>query len=377
MTVNSIVLAMTILISLIMVYTLLRYGLKANQVNSLFGVIYFVIAGFLLFKTTDSCTYLYWQYNVCTIYYYSVPSYLASAYIILLIMDRSFKTEEKEKRFVNKGFLGIAAYLLTFSFIPAATLVAVVAFWYLLDDFILSKNIIKTVKRNGLYVAILIFYCIALYMEFGRTFGTGYFSADGDFLNGVKVSFKVIIESFLAIHPMIQIISIAILLFFVIVWNIKRREERIFNNDKKYNGIIFYLLRTVLSMFCFFILFGAVSLGHIVRDGMPLRMDSMYVFYFLVIFIITICLVYLLENSEKARICMPLILFLMLYPTISPKYSYSESFYVDSTARQKYEIMSEIVEAAKEENLEGNVSVKAAYSLFNLWRVNGIYFVYS
>ena len=71
--INSVVLTVSIFLSVMMIYRFIRYGLKAKQIHALLGVAFFTAIGFLMFKTTNSSTYLYWQYNLCTIYYYSVP----------------------------------------------------------------------------------------------------------------------------------------------------------------------------------------------------------------------------------------------------------------------------------------------------------------
>ena len=56
--INSVVLTVSIFLSVMMIYRLIRYGLKAKQIHALLGVAFFTAIGFLMFKTTNSSTYL-------------------------------------------------------------------------------------------------------------------------------------------------------------------------------------------------------------------------------------------------------------------------------------------------------------------------------
>lgn len=356
--INSIVLTVSIFCSVVMIYRLIRYGLKAKQIHALLGITLFIAIGFLMFKTTDSSIYLYWQYNMCTLYYYSVPSYCASAYIIALIMKESLGESEQEVGLLKQGFLLAVAYLLIFSFVPAATMVAATAFWYLFDQLIKKKGVVQTIKINWFYAVILVLYCIMLYAEFGRTFGSGYLSNDGNLLGGMIVSSQIILGSFLDIHPLVKVLCIVFLGLAGIVWRSKKSLAEITDTDRKYGKLLFVVSKILLIVFLYFVLFGAISPSHINSGNM--RMDSMYVFYFLVNLLVVVCAVYLVENSKSTVVWMPMVLCIMAYPTVSPKYSYGESIYTDSTAKQRYEIMTSIVEEAQRLDIEeGQISIRA------------------
>lgn len=353
---NSLILSVSILISVIMIYRLLRGGLKAKHTHALLGVIFFVSIGFLMFHVVDSSTYLYWQYNSCTVYYYSVPSYIASAYIILLIVNESLNEIDKQSP-IKYGLILAAAYILIFSFVPAATMVVATAFWYLIDKLIKTKSIVQTVKNSGLYVATLVFYCIVLYAEFGRTFGTGYLKSNGNMFDALKLSFKTIIGSFLQMHPIMQVICVIVVALALITVLSKRAAKEITDYDLRYGKLLIVISRVLLIVFMYFVLFGAISFSHINCGFM--RIDSLYVFYFLVILLIAVCAVYVLENSKNMVIVMPLLIGIMLYPIITPKNTYSGSIYTDSSAKQRYEIMSAIVKEAQRQDEEGLINVKA------------------
>ena len=272
-------------------------------------------------------------------------------------MKESLGESEQEVGLLKQGFLLAAAYLLIFSFVPAATMVAATAFWYLLDQLIKKKSVVQTIKNNGFYAVILVLYCIVLYAEFGRTFGTGYLSNDGNLLEGIILSSQIILGSFLDMHPIVKVLSIAILVLAAIVWRSKKLSAEITDADRKYGKLLFVICRILLIVFLYFVLFGAISLSHINSGFM--RMDSMYVFYFLVILLVVVCAVYLFENSKSTVVWMPMVLCIMMYPIISPKYSYGDSIYTDSTPKQRYEIMSSIVEEAQRQDVEGHISIKA------------------
>jgi len=347
-------LAMSITISVYFIYIFL-FRQNNNVCQSILVTIFYLVSGFILFKNTDPSTFLFWQYNYCTVFYYSIPSYLASAFA-LYIIDKHL-SETKFIFDINSGVCMVVLYFLMFSFVPAALLVAAASFFIVLDSVIKWKKLKDVISNCWFHFIALLMFAIKLFFEFFSEFTSGYFSQPTDVVTRLKDSFLFVISSFLKMNKLFLSVSVCIILFSLIVRFYKSFNKNFDDFDKRWKRLIFLLLGTFLLVAVYFILFGVISMSHLHREGLVVRMDTMYVFYFLVIIIVTECLMYVLSSLKKISVIMPLVIVIMAITMISPANHYSDSIYNDTATMQRYELMTEIVAAAQNVDSHGGTQL--------------------
>lgn len=342
--VNAFVLALTITISLIGVYYLINRVTKGNLGVILLGLGLYLLFAFVFLKTREGSAYLYWQYNLCTIYYYSVPSYLAGTLGIYIIIREVYRNEPWGLN-LKTGLLVSAWYVLNFSFLPAALLLAAISVMLLLIRFIEERDLKSLFKKDWFYWMVLVGSAAKVFFEMKKNFGNGYLKMEGNLLQKIKNSFLCLMTIFSEMNPLFCLVAA----FFVLVaiWiRIKRGTE-----NKEFDKIFVVLIGAFVLIFIFFVLFGAISLGHLYRE-IP-RLDTLYVFYFLMILIATLSAVYVLNSSKRIIAAVPMLMVFMLFAAVSPRNSYSDSYYTDSTPAQRIEIMQKVVKEAQRRDVSG------------------------
>lgn len=327
------------------------------------ATIVFVVSGFIIFKNTYPSTYLFWQFNYCTIYYYSIPSYLASAFALYLISkyikDDFFGFD------IKTGCLLILLYFLMFSFLPAGLLVAVISFSIVLMFFIKNKSLKHLLRRCWFHIVALILFGLKVFFELFSEFSSGYFSQPTDVLPRLKSSFEFIFLTFFNMNKLFILFALSVLILTFAVCFKKEKNNDADNKKTMWKKTFLILLISILLVFCYFTFFGVISFDHLHKGNLPVRMDSMYVFYFLIIMLVVSCFVYVLSYIKQAVIVMPLIVAIMTVTMISPANHYSDSFYTDTTPTQRYTIMSKIVEEIKLKDAQGANNVVVHMPQYN------------
>lgn len=331
-------------------------SLFTNHDSAFWGTVFFLACSFAFFKIQDSSVYLYWTFNFCAIFYYIVPGCFSSAFALYLIsldinnicLDFNLKT----------GILLVILYFLMFSFFPAALLIAVVSFCILVFNCMQIKNIKSIIKKDWFYIVALLLFFIKFSFEFSRTFGSGYLRSPADFFVWLRSSFSFLQSTFISMNKIFLLVSLLIVCYAIYnYWSVsinKVSKEKICKN---------YMY--VLKIFCisfvlcglYFVLFGAVSLGHLSAFGVvTCRTDTLYVLYFLFLMLVTICLAFVLRRNYKLFTVVPVIVFILSSIAVNTAYSYSDSVYFDSTPQQRIEAVKKIVEEAKLKDLLGEKS---------------------
>lgn len=343
-TVNAFVLALTITISLIGVYYLFNRIAKGSLNIVMLGLGLYLLFAFLFLKTREGSAYLYWQFNLCTTYFYSVPSYLAGMFGIYIIIREVYK-DEPWKLDLKTGLLIGAWYALNFSFLPAALLLAAISVMALLIRYIEQRNLKNLFINGWFFWMILVGSVVKVYFEIGKTFGSGYLKMEGSLLQKIKDSFLCLLKIFSEMNPLFCIA----MGFFVLtaIWiRVKRGTE-----SKEIDKTFLILTGAFVMLFMFFVLFGAISRSHLYK-GIP-RIDTLYVLYFLMILIAALSAVYVLKNNKHLLAAVPLLMVLMIFTVVSPRNGYSDSYYMDSTPAQRIEIMQKVVEEAQRRDVNG------------------------
>lgn len=368
-TIGAIFMAGTISLLLGVLYLLFRH-LTGQQRYAIFGVLFFLLSSFLIFRTNSSSEYLFWRYNYCTLIFYELPSYLSSALGIYLlwrhIYDPVFHLDLKT------GFVILGLYCLNYSFLPAAFLLSAISFSIVTSAYRNDRNLKKVCQNCWIYMLNWPLFLVELYCEFKRTFGTGYFKAPVDFSAQLKASLDFFRYTFSRINRLFLIISIVILLASIFFYLRAKFHHAIDGEDRIFARITFILLTSILLMTVFFVIFGAIDSGH-TRRGEFIRTDTLCSLYFLLIGQIAICLCYLLKKLEQIQAALPVLILLMAFVIISPKYGYSSSIYDFEAARNipslTTKVMIEVVREIQQREEDGITSlivhVPASYGGYN------------
>ncbi len=361
--VTAFTLALSITISLFTVYHLLL-KLTESMLISIWGVLFFTVGAFLIFKTNEAgSVYLYWQYNYCTAYWYSIPSYLSSAFALTMIS--SYVYEIKYTFNFRTGLSVLSLYFLIFSFLPAAFLLAAVALCILLDALAKKKQVLLVICEQWFHLLVLIFFAVNLFLEFYFTFGMEYFHAPSGIGQKLISSLQFVFSTFSQMNTLFLIPAAAAILYAIGILLYKKQRKCITIEDRCFLRTGLILSACFLFAGAFYILFGTIDFWHICANGY-IRMDTLYIFYFLLILISTLCLSFVVKNTHKTVIFVPLAIFVMLYTVISPQHSYSSSFYdaQNSTSKQRYEAVSRVVGEVQARDLrsESHLTVYVPYS---------------
>lgn len=344
MIVNAAALSISITLTIVWIRKLL-FRLTEDRRCSLLGCVLFLILAFSFYKTAQetASVYLYWQYNQCTTYYYSIPSYLASAFVLSLLLREIEGTAHYEANF-RTGIYLLCWYCLNFSFLPAAILIAIFAFCMLVYHIAQRRSVKRVVQDFWFYWLILFGFLIKLILESTQKLTTGYFDVSQNMGQRIRDSFRYLFSTFGDLHPLFLWLCIASILTAFLLHVHKRKQQKEASFSTHIKAILLFLTMFVL-LFIFFGMFGAISIRHLVRWG-P-RLDTLYVFYFTMIFLPVVSVLYVIKNWHPMVVLIPIIAVILFYVAVSPRQAYSDSYYTDSSPNQRYEIMSAIVQEAK------------------------------
>ena len=355
MTVVAIVLALSISFSLVCVYELMKVIFEGEGKRTpLILVALFLLCGFDFFKTqAGGGAFLYWQYNLCTAYHYSVPSYLASALVVCFV-----KWHLTGRRFginFRTAFVLTAIYLLMFSFLHAAILIAVVSAMILLDDLLkIKKTKLKTiVKDDAIHLYVLVLFLIKMYGEYKRVF-SGYQSVLGNFWISLKASFAFFWSTFGMMERVffwLMVISVAVS---IVIYVSKFAKKKLTDGDKRWSKVIAILVASLIFAWFYSVAYAAISIAHFSVYFMPIRLDTTYFMYFLVLLIVVLCSAFVISNIRWTKLVLLIVMSIMMVNIVASTSLLAESYCgCLGTAKQRYEIMSQVVEKIQENERDG------------------------
>lgn len=150
-------------------YTLLLRTYKASSYAASAITLFVLMALFFMFKTLpfDKSTYLLWEINITCYYHYVIPALLNSTVVMHLMCRNKTKPVGtcQNVEFCN-AILFIAIYFAIFSNVFASIILAVYCGLQLLSNFIEAQfNIKETLKKNSLYISILLMWLLSLFFE--------------------------------------------------------------------------------------------------------------------------------------------------------------------------------------------------------------------
>lgn len=350
--VNAFILAITISGSLFAVCRMIAYILNEKNVFFIISITsLFLLFAFCFLKTRSGSAYLYWQFNLCTIYFYSVPSYLASAFGIYLVLNEVYNEYEWHMNCKTSVLMGIW-YLLNFSFLPAALFLATISIMILFLRYVNQRSFKSLLLGTWFYWIVLFGTIIKILFEFKRTFGRGYLKVQNNLLVRIYESFLCLVKIF----GEMELTFLLLTAFFILMALLFFSKEHVnHSRNVKVVRCFFILSGSYLMLFVFFVLFGGISIEHLYRE-IP-RLDTLYLLYFLMILLVVMSVAYILNNNRNFIVLIPIVLFFLLFRAVSPENSFSDSVYSDSTPKQKYEIMNAIVKEVQNQETRGKTGL--------------------
>ena len=334
---NALAKALFITILLFAVWKFLNV-VTGNEKISLTGTMLFLFISFVIL------------YDMCTVYAYSIPSYCAVAFSLYMI--NRYITDKQFKLNLKTTFALAGAYFVMFSFFNASVFITIVAVTILLYDMIAHRRFFATLRDNWFYVVILALFPLKFYEEFLRTFATGYFSAPSEVIEKFKISLLSLLRLIKQTNGLFKAVTVLGLcgVFFLAV-----RERKTYDRDKcgVWVKLFVILFVSLIAVALFFAMFGVVSIQYIVMEDGRFRVDAMFVLLFSVILFVVLLWSLLMQKNSRITVLLPVLMCMMLNAIVYPYKAYSESYYEDTTAKQKYTIMSEVVEEACKKDVRG------------------------
>lgn len=351
--VDAFMLALTISISFVYIFRLLQQWFKEKQINCL-CICFAFCSAFAIFKTTTPSTYAFWQVNQCTEYYYSIPSYLCMAYSFYML-KREVWFEPLQFN-IKTAFLLFFIYFLVFSFLPAALLITTVSFDILIWKLIKSRRQKNAFRGGKLHIITVLLFAIKLFTEFHRTFDSNYFAVPTNIWDRLKTSFALMNSAFGHMNKLFLLLLIISVPGALSIYISKVRKNKD-DADDAWWRLFVLSLGSLFWLYWFFVLFGVISINHIFHGNWPVRIDTLYVFYFWMIWIATLCLAYILHRCKKLLIIMPMFLFMMFSVIISPKNAYADAHFINIVPQNRYEIMDAVVDEMVRRDKLGETSL--------------------
>lgn len=357
--VGAFLMSTTITCSLVACYHLFN-RFTENKLYASIGICFFLACAFLMFKTKPLSEHLYSQYNYCTIYFYGIPNYLASALSICLVVRYIFGPDFSLN--IKTGMLLVALYCVNYSFLPAAFLLSAVSLCMIISTLYKFRKITLILRKCWPFLISLILFSVELYCEFIRTFGTGYFQAPTNFLLQLASSVQFFQSTVRQMHFFFIIFALASVVsaLYIFLSNKTRHEQT--EDDERFISIFVILFGALLFSSIFFVLFGALDFHHVYTGWSDfIRMDSMYALYFLAIILVSFCVVYIIVKKRQILVVTPLIVLLLSYSVFSPANYYKTSVYDTDCSlcipNKQIEMMRSVVQEVRDRDRQGITSL--------------------
>ena len=335
------------------------FALTNSKIYSYLAALLYILCAFSFFKASNPGQHLFWSYDRCAAYYYAIPNYIGCALLLYSLKCMLNSSKTGSSICLSTGVMFALIYVLVFSFLPTAELLAAFAALNLLYDFAASRDLKAVVKKDWLSLVTIALFPIKLYIEFKRTFSIGYFSPNSSFLTGVVTAFKEIMLSFTRMHLLFKffaILGVVIFAYLAFTRFVRKRDK--FNFDAEWLKVFTILVGLVGLQIVFFSLFGGVEWGHVfnVSDS-GVRTDTTFSLYFVLIVVVVFIWISILKACRGGVLIIPVWAVMMFCVAINPANAYSESHFNDTTAQQKYEIMNAIVEEAIARDARGEYTL--------------------
>ena len=342
----------------------LLYALTSKQYLAATASLLFIILCFLLFKSKDENNYfMFWAYNLCTVFYYMLPNLLNSM-LVLYFMSRSAKGFNTTSDFtiVKSSIFILILYFAVFSMLWGCAVLAVFIFFNVIIDKPYHNNWIKTIllrfSRNKLYAYILILFFIYCLFEFfgGRSARLQQELPAESFFINLRDSFKQFVKLALQMKKIFLLFAFTVFAAGCIIRIITKDSK-----NKIWRLITLSGLCTI-SLAVFYIVVAAKA-----RPNFSSRIESVYGVYFFGLLSVTLSSVYIIEKYFKAFLVFPLVCAVLFVETTSSVKPYSESQYTDTSALQRYETMKSWIGLIQSADREGKTKLVIPYKNIEIW----------
>jgi hypothetical protein len=348
----------------------LFYDLSKKQVLSICLALLVLVLYFFLFKKKpDNNYYMFWPYNLCTVFYYLLPNILNST-LVCYFMSKSVKGELSFSMDIRTGILIFILYFAMFSMLWGCSILAVYSFYEIISSILNreGRNLRDKIKtywrqdssKNRIYFLILLLFIVYCVFEF---FGT----RTADLVQNTETAgfFQNLISSFLSFGSLAIQMKIIFLIFSFVIFiaaiilYIRSKEQTLYRNIIK---MIKICLISGISLM-FFYLIVSTKAGRSYAG----RIESVYGVYFFCIMIVVLCVMYIILKLPKLIVLFPLVLSILFIETTRSSKPYRGSFYTDTTAYQRYIITSGFIKQIQQADIKGEKSITIKYPKVAIW----------
>lgn len=348
--VSGIVLSALIVAYLYLFYRVCTKVLKADTRTSLMISLLFLISHFALLDSEKvSGNYLFWAHNLSCVYYYTIPSLLNACLMFLYLIT---KYDENRKKEVGKIYLGVILmliYLAINSNLYQSAILAIYIFSDSLFSLIINRtNIKKWFDENKYHMIFLIIWFMSVIFESrGPRSKASWLGVSNSLSANLMPSFRYLAKMIAGINKFY--LPLILLACGTIVYALIRKEwEKLLIVMKLFTAIVIY--------FIFLVLINAK-----VSPDYNSRMDVTFGLWFYIAFLISTCIIMLIDNCRKLIIFIPLIMLVLTNECVGNIPGYSEYNITNLKSGTIYEIdqyiVSSIIEASENDISEITIRV--------------------
>lgn len=303
---TSLVLAFTITAYMLLFYKMLKKNFDLKQSDSFVTTLLFFAFHFLLFaKFNGENQHLFYSFDLCCHYNYTIPNIIASCFVLLFIIYK-FENYSLTKSIIRDGFFILGLYLIIFSHLfESIILIAYLGILLLFQIFsaIRTKVPIKKLARKYiLHISIIVVWLVGLCFEVnGRRAEAVQDIAQQGFFDAAIASAKTLINMlFLHTNIFADILLLTIFVAYIVLF-IRNKKERSSGN------LVAMLLSTALTCCIYLVLMAAKSYPYYLS-----RLMTLYSVPFFVLLAGFIGLASIIRKERKVVVVIPFLLLLIV-----------------------------------------------------------------
>lgn len=274
----------------------------------------FLVLHFLAFrsKNTDNL-YLFATGNVTCYYYYIIPDILNASLVMYMMENPCFDTILKEGKPIQKGFLLLATYLLIFSNLPAAGILAVYAGAKVLLSLLgqIKTLCLKNYVRENIWsLVILAEWMLSAVCELSGGRAASLTSPESNLISNFKASFSAFLNRMLSCNKIFLVFCVLVFVVAVMMYFLTKNKG---SKDCDFSKRMVLLLICTCVMFLYLFILSLKA-----GTGMISRVDCLFGVFFFALLMISACCGYVFDNRPELMIVMPLILCVMFSMVDNP-----------------------------------------------------------
>lgn len=302
---TSIVLASAIAIYILLFYKMLQQTLCLQRADSfVLSLLFFAFHFFWFAKYNSENQHLFYSFDLCCHYNYTIPNIIASSFVLLFIINK-YEYYNVNKQYIQRGFFLLCLYLIVFSHLfESIILIAylgVLLLFQLLAAPKTKSSFYELSRKYRLHISIIISWLIALCFEAGgRRAQAVQDIAQQSFVDALIESTKNFVNLF--VNYTNTFANILLLTVFAIFAFYKYKKH----SAKSFCNLAAMLLTCAIVCCIYVILMAAKSYPYYI-----LRLMTVYSVPFFILLSGFICMGAIVRQNRKFVIVIPFIILLI------------------------------------------------------------------